>query len=532
MLVRIVGALGISSAAGLLAISATVARRYDEPGAAWFTGYTALVGVGLGALSVGVVTGFVPVTDFTGAVGRWLAFVWILPVGLWAMFALRYTGRFVSLTLKTSILVAFPLLVLIIQFILSGVSGVPTQVLGLLGITGRYYALTLVVAGMVLVVRTTRRYDHTTVWQGVALAGAPAAMWLSWNSIPYIAQLGRTAGGAAYVLGSLGVVCGFGLAVFRLDAFDIAPTIGVVGERDIVEETDDLVLIADEEHRVVRANERMRIASDGVDPSVGTFTVEDMLGTDVEGLRAAETVTLSVAGVSAKYDAQVSTVVDRADRHLGTVVSLREVTERELRKERLSVLNRVLRHNLRNQLDVLDAHLDAIDDGHADTAIETTGCIARMSDHARTIDQLLSETREHAPVDVAELLRDTVATYDAPVTVEATESLVVTTDGVALEAAIESAVDNAVMHATDVTVALQSTPDGCELQVIDDGPGIPESELSALETGTEAPLRHGTGLGLWQLTWATRTLGGEVSFDTSNGTTVTISVPDTPPTGE
>jgi signal transduction histidine kinase len=155
-----------------------------------------------------------------------------------------------------------------------------------------------------------------------------------------------------------------------------------------------------------------------------------------------------------------------------------------------------------------------------------------MSDHARTIDQLLSETREHAPVDVAELLRDTVATYDSPVTVEATESLVVTTDGVALEAAIESAVDNAVMHATDVTVTLQSTPDGCELRVVDDGPGIPESELSALETGTEASLRHGTGLGLWQLKWATRTLGGEVSFDTSDGTTVTISVPDTPPTGE
>ncbi|WP_254840107.1 sensor histidine kinase [Natronomonas marina] len=532
MLVKIVGAQGISSAAGLLAISATVARRYDKPGAAWFSGYTALVGVGLGVLSVGVLTGFAPVTDFTGQVGQWLAFVWILPVGLWAMFALRYTGRPVSLTLKTSILVAFPLLVLIIQFILSGVSGVPTQAVGLLGITARYYALTLVVAGMVLVVRTTRRYDHTAVWQGVALAGAPAAMWLFWSSIPYIAQLGRTAGGAAYVLGSLGAVCGFGLAVFRLDAFDIAPTVGVVGERDIVEETDDLVLIADEEHRVVRANERMRIASDGTDPAAGTVTVEDMFGTDVDGLRAAETVTLSVAGVSAKYDAQVSTVVDRGDRHLGTVVSLREVTERELRKERLSVLNRVLRHNLRNQLDVLNAHLDAIDDDHADTAIETTDRIARMSDHARTIDQLLSESRENAPVDVAELLRATVATYDSSVTVEATESLVITTDGVALEAAIESAVDNAVMHATDVAVALQSTPDGCELQVIDDGPGIPESELSALETGSEAPLRHGTGLGLWQLTWATRTLGGEVSFDTSDGTTVTISVPDAPPTGE
>jgi len=528
MLVEIIGAAGVLSATGVLATSVTVARRHDKPGTLWFTGYSALFGVGFGLLSVGVLIGSVPVTDFTGAIGRWLALVWILPVGLWAMFALRYTGRFVSLTLKTSVLLAFPLLVFVAQFLLSGISGVPTQAVGLLGITVRYYALTLVIAGMVLVVRATRRYDHTTAWQGVALAGGPALMWLSWSSMPYIAQLGRTAGGTAYVLGGLGAVCGFGLAVFRLDAFDMAPTVGVVGERDIVDETDDLVLIADEEHRVVRTNERIRSASEGVDPSAGTVTVEDMLGKDVDGLRAAETVTLSVAGVSGKYDAQVSTVTDRSDRHLGTVVSLREVTERELRKERLAVLNRVLRHNLRNQLDVLNAHLDAIDNDHADTAIETTDRIARMSDHARTIDQLLSETREHVPVDVAKQLRDAVSAHDPPVTVDAPESLVVQTDRAALEAAIESAVDNAVTHAADVAVSLQLAPDGCELQVIDDGPGIPESELSALEAGSEAPLKHGTGLGLWQLTWATRTLGGEVSFDTSDGTTVMISVPDAP----
>jgi len=532
MLVGIIGAVGIGSAVGILAVSAIVALRYDRPGAAWFTGYTALVGGGLGLVSVGVLTGFVPVADFTGLVGQWLALVWILPAALWAVFALRYTGRFVPLTLKTSVLVAFPFLVLTIQFILSGVSGVPAQVLGLAGIAVRYYALTLGIAGMVLVVRATRRYDHTAVWQGVALAGAPAAMWLCWNSMPYVAQLGPTAGGTAYALGSLGAVCGLGLAVFRFDAFELAPTVGAVGERDIVDETDDLVLIADEEHRVVRANESMRIASDGVSPSAGTVTVEDMLGTDVDGLRAVETVTLGVEGVSAKYDAQVSTVVDRRDRVLGTVVSLREVTERELRKERLAVLNRVLRHNLRNQLDVLNAHLDALDDDHADAAIETTSHIARMSDRARTIDQLLSESREPVPVDVVELLRDTVATYDSPVAVEANDSPTITADRAALEAAIESAVDNAVTHATDVTVTLRSTRDGCELQVIDDGPGIPESELSALETGTETPLRHGTGLGLWQLTWAARTLGGEVSFDTSDGTTVTISVPDAPQVGE
>jgi len=532
MLVGIAAAIGLGCAAGILVIGATVARRYDDPGVAWFTGYATLVGLGLGLVSFGILTGSIPVTDFRGVVGRWLAAVWILPAALWVLFALQYTGRFVPLSLKTGSLIALPFLVFSVQGILSGFPAVPEQALGFAGIVVRYYALTLAVAGIVLLVRATRRYDHLTGWQGIALAGAPAAMWLFWTNLPYLAQLGRAAGGTAYVLGALGVVGGLGLAVFRFDAFEKTPAVGVVGERDVFDETDDLVLVADDEHRVVRANESVRIASDGPSPSTGTVTAEDLIGESVDALRATETLELDVEGASAKYDPQVSTVFDHRDQQLGTVVSLREVTERELRKERLAVLNRVLRHNLRNQLEVVNAQLEVVEDGRADAAIETTDQIARMSDRARTIDRLLSETRESVAVDVAELLRETVADYDAPVAIEGPDALVLTTDHAALEAAVESAVDNAVTHATNVTVSLQPTPGGCEVRVADDGPGIPESELSALEAGTETALQHGTGLGLWQLTWAARTLGGSVSFDTSEGTTVTITVFDEAPNDE
>jgi signal transduction histidine kinase len=526
MLVEVTALMSFANAAGIVALSAVVARRFDKPGAAWFSGYTALVGVGLGLVSLGILTGRITVTDFSGAVGRWLALVWILPAGLWALFVLQYTGRFVSLSLQTGSLIAFPLLVFILQGALSGVSVVPVEILGFAGILVRYYALAIAAAGIVLIVRPTHRYDHLTIWQGLALSAGPVAMWLFWTNIPYVAQLGQAAGGTAYVLGSLIAASGFGLAVFRFDAFANTPAVGVIGEQDVFDKTDDLVIVADDQHHVVRANESVRTNSDGVDPSTGSVTVESLIGIGVDDLRASETVELDVAGASAKYDPQVSTVFDRRNHQLGAVISLREVTERELRKERLAVLNRVLRHNLRNQLDVVNAHLEAIEDDHADAATETTDRIARMSDRARTIDGLLSETRETVAIDVASLVRDSVAGYDSPITVQAPDSLVIRTDRVALNAAVESAVDNAVTHATNVTVSVQSTPNGCEIRVVDDGPGIPESELSALETGAETPLQHGTGLGLWQLTWATRTLGGDVSFDTSDGTTVTITVSD------
>ncbi len=528
MVVDLAAAVGVASAIGLLVVGGAVAGRYDGPGAAWFAAYTVLVGTGLGLVSVAVLVGVVPVTDFGGRVGQWLALVWILPAGLWGAFVLRYTGRFVPLTLGTGTLVAVPPLLVLAQVLLSGVSAVPGEVLGLFGLVARYYALTLVVGGTVLVVRATRRYAHVTARQGYALALAPVAMWLFWNTMPYIARLGRAAGGAAYATGAVGAACGLGLAVFRFDAFRVAPTVGVVGERDVLDETEDLVVIADDEHRVVRANGRVRTVLDGPDPDAGA-TVVDVFGHDVDGLRAAETVALDVGGGPAKYDPQVSTVSDRHDRHLGVVISLREVTERELRKERLAVLNRILRHNLRNRLDVVDAHLETVDDDRVDAAMAATDELARTSARARIIDRLLSETREPVAVDVAAVVREAVAARDPSVTVEAPDSLSVTTDRAALEAAVGSALDNAVTHATDVTVSVGATEDGCAVRVDDDGPGIPDSELAALEAGTEGPLQHGTGLGLWQLTWATRALGDRVSFDTSDGTTVTIPVPDAAP---
>lgn len=42
----------------------------------------------------------------------------------------------------------------------------------------------------------------------------------------------------------------------------------------------------------------------------------------------------------------------------------------------------------------------------------------------------------------------------------------------------------------------------------------------------ETPLQHGTGLELWRLKSAVRKLSGDLSFDTVDGTTVRIEVPD------
>ncbi|MFT4947784.1 MAG: sensor histidine kinase regulating citrate/malate metabolism, partial [Natronomonas sp.] len=76
----------------------------------------------------------------------------------------------------------------------------------------------------------------------------------------------------------------------------------------------------------------------------------------------------------------------------------------------------------------------------------------------------------------------------------------------------------------EITVTKYAT--GYRITVFDDGPGIPDSELAAIDAGSESPLQHGTGLGLWRIKWGIKKLNGTVSFKNDSGTTVQMTVPN------
>ena len=61
--------------------------------------------------------------------------------------------------------------------------------------------------------------------------------------------------------------------------------------------------------------------------------------------------------------------------------------------------------------------------------------------------------------------------------------------------------------------------------VRDRGPGVPDHELAVIRDGDESALEHGSGLGLWIVQWGVTATGGEIAFDTSDGTTATVTFP-------
>ncbi len=227
----------------------------------------------------------------------------------------------------------------------------------------------------------------------------------------------------------------------------------------------------------------------------------------------------------------------------GLVAVLRDVTDREDRGHQLEVVDRVLRHNLRNSLTVVQMQAETIrEEGTgsvaeaADAILDHVDALLTTSEKSRDITRALTEEETPGPVDVGRIVRATVESVTeahphAEVTVEGPNSVAAfAADSVAR--AIEELLTNAIIHGDgehpSVRVGIEPDAEAVRVSIADDGPGLPDVERDVLEDGTEIDaLYHGSGLGLWLVHWIVRRSGGSASVETgaTGGTTVTITLP-------
>jgi len=230
----------------------------------------------------------------------------------------------------------------------------------------------------------------------------------------------------------------------------------------------------------------------------------------------------------------------------------RVLDERERRLDRreqvIAVLNRVLRHNLRNKLNTvtgfaatLAERLDGTEADLADRVAEAGWELAELSDTAGTLDTVVHEDADPAVQDVVPLVADGVTEGDADsredVTLSTPDQGVDALTTSRLRRAVAELVDNALAHAgpnPDVSVTVEAADRGGDeevrISVSDDGPGLPANERSVFRTDAETKLDHGNGLGLWLVNWIVTDVGGRVTTNVDDGTTITLHLPASPQT--
>jgi PAS domain S-box-containing protein len=214
-----------------------------------------------------------------------------------------------------------------------------------------------------------------------------------------------------------------------------------------------------------------------------------------------------------------------------------DITELTRQERRLSVLNRILRHNLRNRAMTIagnTSRLLADLEEPSEESIRTAAIVEREAESLRALADEAARIREssgledrpRSSLDCVPLLSERAAAFRrqypaADIDVELPETMSLKVDD-ELRTAIDSLLENAIEHnpAEHPRVLVRGDPLSAngwgDIYVEDDGPPIPATERDVITGEAEiTPLRHGQGIGLWLVKWTTERFGGELSFGRS-----------------
>nr|WP_245188568.1 PAS domain-containing sensor histidine kinase [Halarchaeum rubridurum] len=287
------------------------------------------------------------------------------------------------------------------------------------------------------------------------------------------------------------------------------------------------------------------LAEFAVEHDDGTGSLPRETPTDADWVAAS--LTFRTRGGQREFVRLDSPLVEEPDAERDVDVYI-DVTDDRQREERLDVLRRVIRHNLRNKLTIISGNADSLRDRDVEQCGEllehlsvAADDLVSLSERAYEIEAAVaSDDVETRPQPVGSLVEDAVESVrvrhpHADYEVACRPDLFASGTS-ALGMAIEALVENAVTHndadapAVRVTAALDD--DGfVDVAVTDDGPGI-DPATRELITGERDhdQLGHLDGLGLWLAQWAATDADGRLSFeDCETGTTVHLRVPRADP---
>lgn len=334
--------------------------------------------------------------------------------------------------------------------------------------------------------------------------------------------------------------------------------------RHLVEEAEDMLYLLDEDGRYALVNDSMADMTGyekeeiiGNTPSMllseddlqkGQNRIKHLLSSNEQKSDTWTVTLLTKDGNRIPCELRFTLLPMENDEYNGIVGVARDIRQRKRREQKLQVMTRVLRHNIRNKLGLVMGKADLLgeramnedDDLSPEEIDEMTDNIAenaeemvRLSEKVRTIQERIRahpENEERA--EVARLARAVVQQHradhsDAEITIDAPEEAWATVSE-SYEVALSELLENGIIHHEppgDPAVHVNIERDGDTLvtSVYDSCPPIPDAEKRVIQQEEETALSHSAGVGLWLVYWVVKSANGEMRFqETEEGNRVDL----------
>lgn len=215
----------------------------------------------------------------------------------------------------------------------------------------------------------------------------------------------------------------------------------------------------------------------------------------------------------------------------------------EAQRETLELLTRLLRHDIRNDLQVIVGHADFLEEAITEdgedslAAIQSrTDTILRLLEDSATLVETLGADRDLEPIALDRVIQDEVAglrdSYpEVTVETDIPDDVRVIGDQL-IHQLFSNLLTNAAAHndPEDLTVRVDASPrDGVvDVAVSDDGTGVPaDLREEVFGLGEKGPESSGDGLGLYLVSRLAEVYGGSVRLDESaaGGAEFTVTLP-------
>ncbi|GAB3707879.1 histidine kinase N-terminal 7TM domain-containing protein [Halorubrum pallidum] len=412
--------------AGALGLAWAIRDHRGRPGVDWFLGV--FVAQALWCLSYGVgllVTD--PLLRATLEAAMWLGIVWT-GVGFLG-FALEYTGRGDVVRGRLfAVVVAFGIVATLALLTnpIHGAFWTEFRSAPVFGVETVTYALgpwaylvvvvetVLVASAVFLLVDTLLSYGplYRRESAAVALSSLPPGFAL----VAWTLELGPIPQLQLAPIMFVPHVLLDAYAFNRAEMFDRNPTTSRAAERTAVDDLADPIVALAPDGGIVRLNPAAESLL-GVDaPTARDRPLDAFLDASIALDGDGDEVDITVAGRRRTYAVSTAPLADPNGTRVGHTVVFSDVTERERRRQQLAVLNRVLRHNLRNDAGVVHGYgellAERLDDPDlarmADAIERRAGALAALGEKARTVERVLAD-EEATEVSVGDVVASVVA---------------------------------------------------------------------------------------------------------------------------
>jgi PAS domain S-box-containing protein len=233
---------------------------------------------------------------------------------------------------------------------------------------------------------------------------------------------------------------------------------------------------------------------------------------------------------------ELSASLTTLDGERSVLTTVRDVTETreyqqvlEKRNERLELLNRIVRHDIRNDMQLVQGMADLLDDVSGDRGEPHLETIRTRTKHVIELTDLMGELMDVLVAESGESLEPTTLSFvldrevreaessypDATIRTRGNVPLVEVVANDMLRSVFRNLLNNAVQHhdgdEPTVEVSADVEDEWVLVRVADDGPGIdPERREAVFGRGEKGLDSEGTGLGLYLVDTLVDNYGGEV----------------------